>query len=286
MAAPVRALVLAVMVALVAAAPRAYADEARVEELLAAGEDLFDEQEYDKVIRVLRPVLSDTATTRAQRLRALELTALSQFILGDEAAARVSFERLLDVDPGYQLRDRSGSPRIRTFFDQVKREVVPGFDAERVAELDHAAPPSATAGRRVELDVRATRGAEHVKEVVLLVRRRGEQDYRAVAGGFRGDARWRIRLTPEASRDEYAIEYYVEGRGLAGEVVARIASPEAPRSITITAGGGSAGRPWHRRWYVWAGAGGAAVLITGAVILATSGTDDGTLPPGRVTVTP
>lgn len=288
MAAPLRLLVaIAVAFALVAGATGARADEARVDELLAAGEDLFDEQEYDKVVRVLRPVLGDTAATRAQRLRALELMALSQLIVGDEAAARASFERLLDIDPGYQLRDRSGSPRIRAFFDQVKRDVVPGFDADRVAELDHAAPPSATAGRRLELDVRAIRGAEHVKEVVMLVRRRGEQDYREVAAAFRGDARWRIRLTPDASPVEYAIEYYVEGRGLAGEVVARIASPEAPRSITLTAGGGGrAARPWHRRWYVWAGAGGAAVLITGAVILATSGTDDGSLPPGRVVVTP
>jgi hypothetical protein len=264
----------------------AHADAPKVEQALSAGETFFDEQEYAKVVKVLRVVLSDTDATRAQRLRALELTALSHLILGDEAEARTTFERLLDIDPGYQLTDQSGSPRIARFFDEVKKDVVPGFDADLVAVLDHAAPPEATAGRRLEIDLRATSGADNVKSVVLFWRRRGEQDYREVAAAFRGDARWRVRLTPEASREAYAIEYYVEGRGLTDQTVARVASPEAPLAIAISAGTGSARKPLYKRWYFWAGVGGVAALATGAVILGTSGPDDGTLPPGRVTVTP
>ena len=274
---------LAFVLALVAPAR---ADAPKVEKLLAVAEDLFENQDYAKTIKTLRPVLSDTAATRAQRLRALELTALSQLILGDEAAARTTFERLLDIDPAYQLTDQSGSPRIARFFDEVKADVVPGFEPGMVAILDHAAPPEATAGRRLELDVRATSGADNVKEVVFLWRRRGDQDYTELAAAFRGDARWRVRLTPDASPDPYAIEYYLEGRGLTGQPVARVGSPAAPLTIVINAGTGGGRKPLVRRWYFWAGVGGLAVLTTGAVILATSGTDDGTLPPGRVTVTP
>jgi hypothetical protein len=263
----------------------AHADSRRVTRALAAAESLFDEQEYAKVVKTLRPALSDSSSTRAQRLRALELTALSQLILGDDVAARATFERLLDIDPGYQLRDESGSPRIKSFFDDVKREVVPGFQPDLAAELDHAAPPEAAAGRRLEIDVRATAGADHVKEVAFFVRRRGDQDYVEVAAAFRGDARWRVRYTPEASPDAYAIEYYLEGRGLTGEPVARIASPEAPLSISITPGAISRPKKWYRRWYTWAGVG-TLVVGTTAVILATSGSGDGTLPPGTVTVTP
>jgi hypothetical protein len=263
----------------------ARADAPKVKKALDRAEHLFEEQEYATVIATLRPVLTDAAATRAQQLRALELTALAQLILDDEAAARATFERLLTIDPGYQLRDRSGSPRIRKFFDAVKADVVEGFTPDLVAELDHAAPPEATAGRRLEIDVRATSGATNVKEVVLLVRRRGEQDYREVAAAFRGDSRWRVRLTPDASPDPYTLEYYVEGRGLGGAAVARVGSPEAPLSIAITAGAAPA-KKWYRRWYVWAGAGAITALATGAVILGTSGPEDGSLPPGRVTVTP
>jgi hypothetical protein len=275
---------LIILLALCVAAP-AHADSKKVTRALAAAETLYDDQDYAKVVKTLRPALTDAAATRAQRLRALELTALSQFILGDEAAARTTFERLLDIDPGYQLRDSSGSPKIATFFDDVKRDVVPGFEPGAVAELDHAAPSSATAGRRLEIDVRATSGADNVKEVVLYARRAGDQDYARVDAAFRGDARWRVRYTPEASRDAYTLEYYLEGRGLTGEAVARIGSPEAPLSISITAGAGAHKKKWYRRWYTWAGIG-AVLAGTTAAIFATSGSSDGSLPPGHVTVTP
>jgi len=274
-----------ILIFLLAFTAVARADAPKVKKALDRAEQLFEEQEYATVIATLRPVLTDAAATRAQQLRALELTALAQLILDDEAAARATFERLLTIDPGYQLRDRSGSPRIRKFFDAVKADVVEGFTPDLVAELDHAAPPEATAGRRLEIDVRATSGADNVKEVVLLVRRRGEQDYREVAGAFRGSARWRVRLTPDASPDPYTLEYYVEGRGLGGAAAARVGSPEAPLSISITAGAAPA-KKWYRRWYVWVGAGAITTLATGAVIIGTSGPEDGTLPPGRVTVTP
>jgi hypothetical protein len=277
-AAALRLLVVAAMLA-PAVAGAGPADE------LAAAEVLFDEQEYGAVIATLRPVVAGNQATRAQRLRALELTALSQLILGDEAAARATFERLLDIDPGYPLRDHSGSPRIRRFFDDVRRDVVPDFDADHTAELDHAAPPEATAGRRLEIDVRATAGGDRVKEVVAWVRRRGDQDYRDVAGAFRGDARWRVRLTPEASREPYTLEYYLEGRGLTGQVVARVGGPDAPLTVAITAGASATAKKWYARWYVWAGVGAAAVGA-GALIVGASGADDGTLPPGRITVTP
>jgi hypothetical protein len=281
MAAPLR--VLCVLLALVGVAG---ADGTRrVAQLLATAEAQFEEQEYAEVIDTLRPIVGAQQATRAQRVRALELTALSQLILGDEPAARASFVRLLEIDPDYQLRDDSGSPRIRDFFDEVKREVVPGFDADLVAELDHAAPAEATAGRRMEIDVRATAGGGNVKEVALWLRRAGDLDYREVDGAFRGDGRWRIRVTPEASPEPYTLEYYLEGRGLTGETVARIASPEAPLSIAITAGAGRARRAWYRRWYVWAGLG-AALTGTAGVLILTSGTDDGSLDPGRITVTP
>jgi len=253
---------------------------------LTAAEAAFDDQDYERVVTTLRPVLAGSDATRAQRLRALELTALSQYILGDPAAARVTFERLLDIDPGYQLRDDSGSPKLQRFFDEVKQDVVPGFEPDLVAELDHAAPPEATAGRRLEVDIRATTGTEHVKEVVMFVRRRGDQDYAPLTAAFRGDARWRIRYTAPSSIDAYTLEYYLEGRGLTGAAVARVASPEAPLTIAITGATPVKRTPWYRRWYTLAGAGAVVIGATTAILLATSGTDDGTLPPGRVVVSP
>ena len=44
-------------------------------------------------MQALAPVTRDVRATRAQRLRALELIALAQFIRNDQAAARATFER-------------------------------------------------------------------------------------------------------------------------------------------------------------------------------------------------
>src|SRR5258706_8215468 len=83
-------------------------DAQAIETYLARGKKLFDDQEYAGAIQALGPVTRDARATRAQRLRALELIALAHFIRNDLGAARATFERILDIDPGYQLRDTTG----------------------------------------------------------------------------------------------------------------------------------------------------------------------------------
>ncbi|MCE9573345.1 MAG: hypothetical protein K8W52_09325 [Deltaproteobacteria bacterium] len=279
-------LVLAGLVAIAAAPARA--DErapAAVKARLADGQRAYDDQDYAAAIRALTPITRDPTATRAQRLRALELIALSQFIRRDLADARDTFERILDIDPGFELTDRSGSPRLRTFFEDLKRELVPGYGG--AAELEHAAPDSATAGRAIELEVRAVRGAGSVANVVVHVRRRGELTFRDVDAAPHGPATWHARWTLEGSARPYAIDYYIEGRDRAGTVSARIAAPDQPLTIPVAAGTAPARRRWYTRWYVVAGA---AVLVggaTSAVIFAGSrDAVSGSLPPGTITVTP
>jgi hypothetical protein len=261
-------------------------DPHAIEKYLARGQQLFDEQEYAAVIQALTPVTRDARATRAQRLRALELIALSHFIRNDQGAARMTFERILDIDPGYQLRDTSGSPKIREFFDELKRRLIPGYNPQAGADLEHAAPTAGTAARPIELEVRATRGADRVFELVAGVRRRGELGYRLVPGAPRGGGSWRFRITPEPSAKPYVLEYYVEARDAGGAPLGRIAAPDAPLEIALSAGTAET-RRWYRRWYVIAGAGAlVAAGATGIAIAATRGPGPGTLPPGTVTVTP
>jgi hypothetical protein len=270
-----------------AAAPRPAAAQdatARVEQRLARGQRLFRDLEYRKAIRELQAIPVDPAATRAQRARAIELMGLSYLILGEEQRARELFEDLLAIDPGYQLRDDTGSPKIRDFFDRVKKEVLPGFDATAVADLEHAAPAGATGGRAIELEARLRRGADTVISIVMVWRQRGQLAWREhtqlrpIAGG-----RWRARFTAPSSARPYVLEYYLEAQGPAGEALGRIGGPETPLSLRVAAG--STARPWYTRWYVIAG--GAAAVGVGTVLLL-SGDDagNGTLPPGRITLTP
>jgi hypothetical protein len=257
---------------------------AAMETYLERGHKLFEDQEYAGAIQALGPVTRDVRATRAQRLRALELIALSQFITHDEGGAKATFERILDIDPGYQLRDASGSPKIRAFFDALKKQLLPGFDPNVGADLEHAAPTAGTAGHTVELEVRATRGGERVFEVVVATRRRGELAYKIAPASPRGGARWRARVTPDPSQKPYVLEYYMEARDAGGASIARVAAPDAPLEIALAAGGPEAKRPWYGRWYVIAGAAVVAAGVTAIAVEATRGPGPGSLPPGSVTL--
>ena len=278
-----RALIL-LLALLVASAARAEVGPQAIETYLARGQKLFDDQEYAGAIQALAPVTRDARATRAQRLRALELIALADFIRGEQGSARVTFERILDIDPGYQLRDTSGSPKIRAFFESLKREIIPGYVQGAVADLEHAAPTAGTAGKPLEIEVRATRG--NVFDLVVATRRRGELSYRITALSPRGGGKWHVRLVPDGSAKPYELEYYVEARDAGGAAIGRIAAPDQPLEIALAAGAADPRRPWYAKWYVVAGAAVVAAGITGAAIATTRGPDPGTLPPGSVIVTP
>ncbi len=280
-----RALIILMLLGAVAYAdaPVAPVGPQAIETFLARGQKLFDDQEYAGAIQALAPVTRDARATRAQRLRALELIALAEFIKGDDGAARATFERILDIDPGYQLRDTSGSPKIRAFFDKLKQQLVPGYDPKAGADLEHAAPTAGTAGKPLELEVRVTRG--NVFDVVVATRRRGELSYRTTSLAPRGDNRWHARVVPEPSSKPYVLEYYVAARDAGGATIARIAAPDQPLEIALAAGGGEVARPWYGRWYVIAGAAVVAAGVTSIAIEANRGPGAGSLPPGSVTVT-
>ena len=277
--------------------PAGPADE--MEATLEKGFARFQELEYREAIKVLRPVRLSPKATQAQKLRALELIGISYLILGDSARAVEAFEDLLTIDGGYQLKHDDGSPKIRTFFDDVKRKFVPGTGHGTDIQLDHSAPPDATAGRPIEIDAVVRGRIQKVAEVVLRWRRRGVLSYgkaemRRVGKsqlGRRQSERWRARFTPPGSRSGYSVDYYMEAKNAAGGSIGRVGGPETPLSLTVQPGGDDdddgGGRPWYKRWYVYAGGAAVLGLATGAILLTSGGEPgDGSLDPGRITLSP
>ena len=148
-----------------------------LEATLEQGFQKFQDLEYREAIRVLRPVRLSAKATQAQKLRALELIGISYLILNDSAHAVEAFEDLLTIDAGYQLKHDDGSPKIRTFFDDVKRKFVPGTGHGTDIQLEHSAPPDATAGRPVEIDAVVRGRIQKVAQVILRWRQRGVLTY-------------------------------------------------------------------------------------------------------------
>jgi tetratricopeptide (TPR) repeat protein len=275
----------AALALLVALPLRAEPPQDRLRARLEAGERHYQDQDYRAAIEALSAVVQDAVATRDQRARAYEYLGMAQLILGRRTRAREAFEELLAIDPHYTLSDPSHSPKLREFFEDVRASFLPGYGrAQGEAELEHAAPTAATAGRPIEVQAEVIRGAPLVQDVALAWRRQGLLTYASEA--MSGEAgRWRLKFAPPRETNDYALEYYLEARDGHGRVVARVASPEAPLVLPVR------GAPlppalWYKRWYVWAAVG---VVVVGATIGGiVAGTTEhapaGTLPPGRVSL--
>jgi hypothetical protein len=270
----------------VAAAARAD-PVAAVRERLAAGLKAYDAQDYAKAIALLGKVTRDTAAPRSLRARAYEGLGMALLIVNKTGPAREAFEDLLAIDPGYRLNDPSHSPKVRDFFQSVRAGFVPGYAKNTAeAELDHAAPTGATAGRPIEFEAAVVAGARAVAMVVLHSRRQGLLGFRA--DPLTGDGgRWHGQVTPPGEIADYTFEYYIEGLDGSNRVVARIGGPSAPLALAVK--GAPQTIPWYRRWWVW-GAAAAVVVVGGALGIgigvgaSANHAPEGSLPPGHVTL--
>jgi len=277
---------LALAVALHSSTARAADPAELVRSRLAEAEKRYADQEYRAAIEACHAVLSDQVATRDQRARAYEYLGLSWLILGKRARAREAFEDLLAIDPQYTLSDPSRSPKLRQFFDEVRASFVPGYQrGSGEAELEHAAPSGAVAGRPIEVAALVTRGAPLVAEVTLHARRQGLLQFTVETLRAEG-GRYTLSFAPPRETADYLLEYYLEARDAKGRVIARVASPERPIALPVRGVPAPAATPWFKRWYVWAAVGGVvAAAAIGATVAATAQrAPSGTLPPGQVSL--
>ncbi len=275
--------------AALAFAPRAAVaqeSERDIGRLLEKGHRRFTELEYREAIRILAPIPHEATATTAQKVDALELIGISHLILGDEEQAGRAFGDLLAIEPDHALRFDDGSPKIRNFFDDVRRGDVRNVDPSASVQIQHSAPQRAVGGKPFELDARILAGADKAKDVVVRWRKRGRGAYAETGMRENKPGVWRAAINAPAAASGYVLDYYIEVRGIANSAIGRVGAPEMPLGLPVAAGSAASASHWYSRWYVIAG--GAAAITLGAVLVFSAGEDapSGTLDPGRVTLTP
>jgi hypothetical protein len=268
---------------LLGAAPAAgarAADRAR----LAEARQQYLAQEYEQVIRLLAPLVSSPTATISDKVEGYELMGLSYLILGENKSAREAFENLLGLDPGHVLRDPSGSPKLRRFFEAVKQSFVPGYQPRARVTLEHSAPAKATAGQAVELVAVVVQGTQEVAEVQLHWRRSGLLSYEAARMQRRGkDLSASFVLPTDPSG--YRLEYYLEARDGSGQVLTRLGAPDRPLGLEVKgAAGPTRGRPVYKRWWFWTVIGAVVVggAVTTGVLVSRETAPEGNLSPGII----
>lgn len=276
-----RALVIAVASLWVCASPGLASAEpvdARVERGLSEFQDL----EFAAAIQTLEGILRVAEATPGQRILALELIAISHLTLGRVAEAKEAFTRLLRIQPNYELRNHDGSPKVESVFEDARREL-----ARLVRETQLSLAPMGTigSGQRIRFVV-STQGSEP-KAMRLFWKAAGERTYKSAAMRRSRANRWRVGIELPERSSEHRVLYYVEAMDLAGSVVASLGKKEEPAFLSVPASRRKkSGKAWYKRWPVWAGLGVALGAGTAVVLSSGSSLREGSLSPGRITLSP
>ena len=97
-------------------------------ELIARGEKLFADLEYDAAAAELMRAAAAPDASAAQRVHAHLLAGVANRVAGRDAEARLNFRNVLFAAPSPRLPEGT-SPKVGSFFEAVRQEV----DAERAA---------------------------------------------------------------------------------------------------------------------------------------------------------
>lgn len=279
------------------------------EEQVERGLSEFQDLEFSSAIASLELVVRSNDSSPSQKLLALELIAISHLSLGHTRRAKAAFTKLVAMRPDYELRNHDDSPKVIAVFEAVRaqyrkslpasaRYEEPARHEEPVSEPEEDAKLSlswggeidARSGRRLSISVLATGNAP---TSMTLFWSAGDEDYRRARMRLGKDRLWRVRIRLPKRRDDYELAYFVEAEGPAGELVGDLENEDRPRSTWVTGRGRPANErnltknAWYGNWKVWAGVG-AVALLGGTTAILSSGSDQssGSLPPGRITLSP
>ncbi len=128
---------------------------------LKRARDRFEFGAYAEAAGTLRQILAGSAKlTDAETIEAYRMLAVSEYQLGDRAAARAAFVNLLSHDPDYTLDPFLVPPPIVEFFDRVKKEHEPALAPlrERRRELAEQQRLAEAAKRRLLAEEQARTG--------------------------------------------------------------------------------------------------------------------------------
>lgn len=116
------ALLCASTVAVHAQTPEAPTPEQILAERLAAANEAFRVQDYDKTITLLQPIVAEDVLEDVQvRVTVLERLGVSYWFTGSQDAAELTFSSLIKEQPKHELNALIYPPEVIAFFGKVKK---------------------------------------------------------------------------------------------------------------------------------------------------------------------
>ena len=167
-----------VLATAVAVSTTAMPSIASAQDSLARAKDFYAAAAYEEALVVLQRLNAANPGTDRNEVSAYQAFCL--VALGRSEEARKTIESLVRVDPLYKLSDAQASPRVRAFFDDVRRPLLPEIVKQTYSRAKDAYDRKELASAATEFD----RAIALIDEVGAA-NDRALGDLRTLATGFR-----------------------------------------------------------------------------------------------------
>jgi hypothetical protein len=207
-------------------------------DLLARGQQLFEDQQYEEAIQALSAANLRPGNSKAQTLEIHRLLALSYITLGRKEEAENAVRSLLVQDPDYQL-PASESPRFRDFFASVRKkwesEGRPGLKTEEAplapVTMKHSSPSQAEASSQIDLVAKVEDAKKRVAQVKIFFRAGSSGAFDEAEATLEGTA-VRASIPPSAVKPPL-VEYYFQAYDKTGAPVGSRGDAATPLRIAV-----------------------------------------------------
>jgi tetratricopeptide (TPR) repeat protein len=228
---------------------------------------------FERTIRSVQSVLDGKEPlTESLRAEGYRLMGLAHLYLGHEAKAREAYEKLLQIQPDYELPPTE-SPKLQEIFKRIVDDL--GQRRLPPVTLSVAKIPDLPGNQSVTLKASIDNMAPYLK-AKLHYRKAGRPDFSATdfmreKEGTNVFAALIPAYELKAEDAPYRIEYYAEVADAAKRRLAGKGTADLPESFQVLPLPLATGAPLYKKPLFWVIVGGAAVVVaTGTILLVTA----------------
>jgi len=148
------------------------------QDTLARAKDFYASAAYEEALQVLQRLHGRAPAVEANEVAAYQLFCL--VALGRSDEAKHAIETIVRTDPLYRLSEAQASPRVRAFFDDVRRPLLPEIVKQSYSKAKDAFERKDMSAATAEFD-----RVIAVIDEIGAASDRGLADLRTLASGFR-----------------------------------------------------------------------------------------------------
>jgi hypothetical protein len=208
-------------------------------DLIARGQQLFEDQQYEESIQTLSAALVRPSNTKAQKIEIYRLLMLNYITLNRKDEAESAVRGLLAIEPEYAL-PASESPRFRDFFGAVKdkweQEGRPGLVKETApppapVTMKHSSPSQVEPSTSIDLSATLEDPGKRVALVKMFYRSGSKGKFTEIEASLDGA---NVRSTiPASAVVPPLVEYYLQGFDKGGLPVVSRGDAAAPLRVAV-----------------------------------------------------